>query len=487
MTSAGTQNAHSHRPKSRPAPDGERRLLLISYHFPPSHEVGARRWQQLAKLAAEAGWALDVVTLDPGDLAACDETALAELPASVRVYGVPDRPLPLDRLVRAAVSWRRRLLTRSRTGERLVPHAPSPGRPPSIGVTELRSPFHSARDALRAFHAWRAHVRSRTWARRAAEVAHQLLRAAHYRSVITCGPPHMVHEAGRMLRRRTGVPLIVDMRDPWSLTPRIQEEIASPLLLQWARRHERRVVEAAALIVANTKQSRRAMQVAYPSARERVIAILNGYDDEPVPPSQHGRCFVIGYAGSIYLDRDPRPLFRAVAATISERGVGPDQLCLEFMGVEAGAHAALLATAAEERIGAYVVVHPARPHADALRFLARATMLVSLPLVSRAPDTDTSIPAKIYDYIRFDAWLLALANPGSATALLLQEIGADVVPPHDVDAIAAAIRARYDAYASGARPKRPRLPERLSRRAQAHRLFEEIERRLPAPRHESPR
>src|SRR5207237_459395 len=97
----------------------------------------------------------------------------------------------------------------------------------------------------------------------------------------------------------------------------------------------------------------------------------------------------------------------------------------EFMGAEAGAHAALLATAAEERIGAYVVVHPARPHADALRFLSRATMLVSLPLVSRAPDTDTSIPAKIYDYIRFDAWLLALANPGSATALLLQEIGAD--------------------------------------------------------------
>jgi len=114
-------------------------------------------------------------------------------------------------------------------------------------------------------------------------------------------------------------------------------------------------------------------------------------------------------------------------------------------------------------------------------------MLVSLPLVSLSPEADTSIPAKIFEYARFEAWLLALANPGSATARLLQGTGADVVPPHDVEAIAAAIRARYAAFASGARPGRLRLPERLSRRTQAHRLFDEIERRLPAPRHESPR
>src|SRR5207302_1640518 len=155
-------------------------------------------------------------------------------------------------------------------------------------------------------------------------------------------------------------------------------------------------------------------------------------------------------------------------------------------GVQPAVEAALRQMGAEEQIGAYVVVHPARPRADALRFLASATMVVSLPLVSLSPEADTSIPAKIFEYTRFDAWLLALANPGSATALLLQDTGADVVPPHDVDAIAAAIRARYAAFASGVRPTRPRLPERLSRRAQANRLFDEIERLLPASRHSSP-
>src|SRR3989442_15660523 len=85
---------------------GERRLLLISYHFPPSREVGAVRWQQLAKYAVERGWELDVVTLDPASQVAPDWDALADLPARVNVYGVPQRALPLDRLVQRLIALR---------------------------------------------------------------------------------------------------------------------------------------------------------------------------------------------------------------------------------------------------------------------------------------------------------------------------------------------------------------------------------------------
>ena len=107
-------------------------------------------------------------------------------------------------------------------------------------------------------------------------------------------------------------------------------------------------------------------------------------------------------------------------------------------------------------------------------------MLVSFSAVGATRVPDPFIPAKIFEYARFDAWLLALANPGSATAALLRDTGADVVSPYDVDAIAAVIRARYAAFASGGRPERPRLPERYSRRAQAQLLFDELERRLTA-------
>jgi len=457
-----------------------RRLLLISYHFPPSREVGAVRWQQLAKHAVERGWALDVVTLDPASLVTPDWAAVADLPAGVRVYGVPQHPLPIDQLVQRLIALRRRLGTRGPTDAVAVARAPAARRSDSISLADLRSPLHSARDALRAFHVWRDYVQGMRWSRQAGRIAGQLLHDGGYGGVVTCGPPHWVHDTGRTLGRSTGLPFVIDMRDPWTLTPLLQEGVASPLWLHLARRHERRVVATAALIIANTEQSRAALQAAYPDARDRIIAIMNGYDEDPVPTAERTACFVIAYAGSIYLDRDPRPLLQAAARVIHEGGLRPDQLRLEFMGPETGRGSTLGQVADQEGIGDFVRVHAACARPEARRFLAQAAMLVSFSAVAATRVPDPFIPAKIFEYTRFDAWLLALANPGSATAALLRDTGADVVSPYDVDAIAAVIRARYAAFASGGRPERPRLPERYSRRAQAQLLFDELERRLTA-------
>ena len=49
-------------------------------------------------------------------------------------------------------------------------------------------------------------------------------------------------------------------------------------------------------------------------------------------------------------------------------------------------------------------------------------MLVNLP-----QDSHLCIPSKVYEYMRYAAWLLALEPADSATALLLRDSAADVV------------------------------------------------------------
>src|SRR5665213_2269981 len=78
-----------------------RRLLLISYHFPPDITIGARRWEKLAHAVAERGWGLDVITCRPS---AIDAKRLESLPAGVRVYGVADPELVSERVEQ--VLWR---------------------------------------------------------------------------------------------------------------------------------------------------------------------------------------------------------------------------------------------------------------------------------------------------------------------------------------------------------------------------------------------
>ena len=76
--------------ETRPYSDRQPRLLLISYHFPPGQAAGALRWEKLAAFAAERGWGVDVIMLDPADLPMADPTRLERLPRGIRIYGVRD-------------------------------------------------------------------------------------------------------------------------------------------------------------------------------------------------------------------------------------------------------------------------------------------------------------------------------------------------------------------------------------------------------------
>src|SRR5690606_20304415 len=89
-----------------------------------------------------------------------------------------------------------------------------------------------------AWHAWRMTQVERGWAGVAAGVGQRVVRPGLHRAVISCGPPHEVHTAGLRLAGRTGLPLVLDLRDPWSLQQRLGRAVASPLWFRLAERHE---------------------------------------------------------------------------------------------------------------------------------------------------------------------------------------------------------------------------------------------------------
>jgi hypothetical protein len=264
----------------------------------------------------------------------------------------------------------------------------------------------------------------------------------------------------------------MDLRDPWSLVERWNESVASSWTPRIAQLHERKAVREAALVVMNTEPARRAMQELYPEHAGRIIAVMNGFDeDDPFPPAPSDGCFRIAYAGTVYLDRNPRVLFRAAAHVIEELGLQPTDFAIELMGnVEGLDGVAVDEIAAQAGIASYVRVHSAGPRAAAAAFLATARMLVSLP-----QDSHMAIPSKVFEYMRYEASLLALAEPHSATAQLLRDTPADVVRPGDVGTLADVLRRRYLEYKAGGRPPRIASDGRFSRRAQAERLFDAIE------------
>lgn len=461
------------------APCGRGRLLLISYHFPPAQTAGALRWRKLVRYAFERGFCVDVITLDPAGLGSRDDASLADLPEGIRLYGVADPELGIERLERKAFdAWRR--LRERRAAEAApganegppAPAPPAPNRRSSLTRDEVQFSPRAPRAWARAYWSWVDFRRKGAWARRAVAAAREIVDRDKHRLVVSCGPPHMAHEAARRISRDLQLPMVMDMRDPWSLCERIPEAIASPLFFRLAHRHERRAVREAALIAMNTEPARRAMQRLYPERSDAIVSVPNAYDEDPVPVVERNRRFLLAYAGTVYLDRTPLTLFKAAAALVEELALTPEQFGMEFMGHMGSVDGeSIEEIAAREGLARYVCTHPPGPYAAAERFLAGAAMLVSLP-----QDSHLAIPSKIFDYMRFETRLLAMAEPDSATALHLRDSGADVVGPHDVASVLAVLRDAYQQHAAGEKVAPIAHDDRFSRRVAANAMFDAIDR-----------
>jgi len=203
---------------------------------------------------------------------------------------------------------------------------------------------------------------------------------------------------------------------------------------------------------------------------DRFVTVRNGADSDPLPqPRPTGR-FTIAFAGSIYAGRDPRTLFGAIARVVHELELGPHDLSVEFMGDEVFDTGSLTSLAASAGIGSFFRAHGWYPRAHTLEFLSTATLLVSLP--QHLPQ---SIPGKIYEYVRFSAWLLILAERHSASANLLRGSGADVVDPEDIDAITSVIRQRYEDFRKGTHPTPVNWDGRFDRTAPARLMFQHLD------------
>jgi hypothetical protein len=227
----------------------------------------------------------------------------------------------------------------------------------------------------------------------------------------------------------------------------------------------------------NTEPARRAMAARHPMAAGRINAVTNGFDDdEAVPTALRDSRFLIAFAGSVYLDRSPHVLFEAAGRVVRELNLSPAEFGIELMGhhITGAEGKPIWAMADRAGIKTFLQLHPPGTRQQAAEFLAHATMLVNL-----AQDSHLAIPSKIFEYMRYDAWLLALAEPESATELLLRETEADVVSPDDIESLAEVLRLRYAEHVAGRRAEPIARVLRFGRRAQADLLFDAIEQQIP--------
>jgi len=433
-----------------------RRVLLLTTTYPPRTEVGAARWEGFTPALVRAGWGIDAIIEQPSQPEKPDWDRLARLPADVRVAAIA-----------VGLPWWHAALMRARGQFRGIPRATDNVSTRDPGPALWTSGLKMRQAMSAAVYA----ARSRQGVDELAAAAAALADDRH-RIVVSSGPPHYVHIAAARLARQRHIPHVVDLRDPWGRVATPPEDRFLPD--RQLRRSEGPTLERASLIITNTIAAQRVLEGRYPALRDRIRCMPNGSDLDPIDAAtlQRPSRFTIAHCGSLYLDRDPRPFLRAAGRVRERLSLGPDDFRIVFMGPPTrvvGRSLADLATEAgldgmfEERV-------------TGTREEARQLLRESAMAVAFQGETRTQVPAKVFEYVAFPLWLLALVGAESATADALANSDAIVMDLDDEAGAAEAIETCYRRFSAGESARPVGWDGRFSRARQAERLVVELDR-----------
>lgn len=435
-----------------------RRLMVVTYFFPPVGGIGVQRTLKHLTYLPDAGWTPVVIAPRGAAYRVMDPASVADLPAGLEVHRSPCyEPARLRRQVRDTVRAARRGL--------------SPSSSPSAEGAAVG--LGGGGTSPRLNDAWARTIRflffpddQLLWVPFAVRSALHAHRRNPVTAIYSSSPPVSTHLIAGLLKRRIGVPWVVDFRDPWignSFAPRL-----SGFQRRLQVRLERWIVRSADWVVFATPGLLDRYQARYPEQAERFVVIPNGYDAAeladilPAPRAPDGTVRLV-YTGSVYGEREMAVFLEGLTLTLDRRPELRDRLRVEFIGWMTDANR----RSAEDvlsRLAPVLELSGQVPRPEALARLRASD--AALLLLADGPDRDLFVGGKLFEYLGLGRQVLAVAPPGDARRLLA-ELDWGIVADPEPEAIAAALERLMETPA----PTRQADPEgRYERRNLAARL-----------------
>lgn len=413
-------------------------ILVFAYVYPPDAGSGTYRTLYFANHWARQGDHVTVVTVREEcflasaliDRALCDE-----VDASIRVVRASAKR-PLERLLAI-----KKVFSQNATAVRGVSSGAEMSRP--ANTSSARGVFGRFKDTITDLLSCPdEHV---GWVPDAVRLAYQIAKAGHVDCIYATGGPWSCLLAGARLHRLTGIPLMLDFRDPWVSNPNLSRKTPPSRWIQ--KRMESRCIRAASTVIANTEELRRDFMARYEDkASCQFITVTNGFEQIPRENERSTELFTLVHAGALYQSRNPLNFLRALVELVRDGTIPAEIFRVQLVGGVSIADPEIDSALRSEAIRDVVEIVPRVSHDEALRLQQRASVLILIQT-----GFPLQVPRKMYEYLSLARPILAVAEQHSATARMVNELGAGCVADDSVNAIKRAIAALYDRWNSGRR------------------------------------
>lgn len=407
------------------ADQGRKKVLILTYYWPPSGGSGVQRWLKFSKYLRDFGYEPVIYTAENPEYPAIDDSLFKDIPENLQVIKT--------RVWEPYILYK--WLTFQKKNYRV--RAGFLNQEKKKGVAEkifvwIRGNFFIP-DA-RKF-----------WIKPSIRYLTSYLKNNPVDIMASTGPPHSMHLIGLGVSQRTKIPWIADFRDPWTKIEFYEDLMLSRRADRKHHELELSVLKNATLVTVNSHDMKRSFNKI---GIEHIKVIPNGFDpDDFKINADSGEIkldskFSLTHIGTIVPSRNPETLWKVFAEILHENEKFANDLEIKLVGA---CDYSVFASIEENNLRQWVTSIDYLPHKEAIGLLNRSQVL--LLLINNTPFAKGVQPGKLFEYMCAHRPILAIGPSDGETAYFLNETNTGhIVDFYDHTGLKAHILDYYQQY-----------------------------------------
>jgi len=350
-----------------------KKVLIITYYWPPSGGAGVQRWLKFVKYLREYDWEPVVFTVEGGEVPVIDNSLKKDIPENVEVLREP---------IWEPYSAYKKLIGQKKEDKIQTGF-----------LTENKKPKLMERLSIWVRGNLFIPDARKFWIKPSVKNLSNYLNENKVDVIVSNGPPHTTHMIGLALKKKFNIPWLADFRDPWT-----NIDFYDKLMLsKWADKKHHRLEDAVikhadALVTVSPNWAKDFKE----QSKHDFNVIYNGFDEKDFSDKEVelDQKFSIVHIGSMNKDRNPHNLWEVLGEICSEIEGFSKDLEIKMVGpTDIAIKNALIENNLSENINKIDYV----PHSEVVTYLLGAQLLL-LP-INDTPNSLGVIPGKLFEYL----------------------------------------------------------------------------------------
>lgn len=372
-----------------------KKLLIITYYWPPAGGAGVYRWLKFSKYLREFGWEPIIYTSEGGEYSVTDQSLSKDIPENIIVLKQP--------------VWEPYNIYKKFIGQKKTEKI-------NVGFLSV----HKKKKFTEKLAIW---IRGnffipdarKFWINPSAKYLISYLKNNPVDAMVSTGPPHSMHMIAYQIKQQMDIPWVADFRDPWTYIDFYQELMLTGFADKKHHRMEQQVLKSANKVITVSWDWARDFERL---GAKNVEVITNGFDDDDLSKENiiSDKKFSLTHIGSLVKSRNPHSLWKALKEIISENPDFKNDLEIKLVGKT---DFSVIESIKEFQLDACTNFVDHMSHNDVMKVIQQSQVLMLL--INNTPNAMGIIPGKFFEYLSTRRPILCIGLPESDIAHILNE------------------------------------------------------------------